>query len=93
LLERNCLTGKDIDVFIPHQANLRIIKSAVDRLGMPMEKVIVNIDKYGNTTAGTLPLAIDTALKEGRLKKGDLVLFAAMGAGLSAGASLIRWAY
>lgn len=93
LLERNGLTGKDIDVFIPHQANLRIIKSAVDRLGMPMEKVIVNIDKYGNTTAGTLPLAIDTALKEGRLKKGDLVLFAAMGAGLSAGASLIRWAY
>ncbi|MBS1992511.1 MAG: ketoacyl-ACP synthase III [Cyanobacteria bacterium SZAS LIN-2] len=93
LLDRNNLTGADIDVFIPHQANLRIIKSAVERLGIPMEKVIVNIDQYGNTTAGTLPLAMDTALKEGRLKKGDLVLFAAMGAGLSAGAALMRWGY
>jgi len=93
LLERNGLTGADIDVFIPHQANLRIIKSAVDRIGIPMEKVIVNIDQYANTTAGTLPLAMDTALKEGRLKKGDLVLFAAMGAGLSAGAALMRWGY
>lgn len=93
LLERNGLTGKDIDVFIPHQANLRIIKSAVDRLGLPMEKVIINIAEYGNTTAGTLPLAIETALQEGRLKKGDLVLFAVMGAGLSAGAALMRWGY
>lgn len=93
LLERNGLTGADVDVFIPHQANLRIIKSAVERLGMPMEKVIVNIDEYGNTTAGTIPLALDSALQSGRLKKGDLVLFAAMGAGLSAGASLIRWGY
>ena len=93
LLERNGLTGKDIDVFIPHQANLRIIKSAVDRLGLPMEKVIINIAEYGNTTAGTLPLAIETALQEGKLKKGDLVLFAVMGAGLSAGAALMRWGY
>lgn len=93
LLERNGLTGQDIDVFIPHQANLRIIKSAVDRLGLPMEKVIINIAEYGNTTAGTLPLAIETALEQGRLKKGDLVLFAVMGAGLSAGAALMRWGY
>ncbi|MDX1986001.1 MAG: beta-ketoacyl-ACP synthase III [Candidatus Obscuribacter sp.] len=93
LLERNGLTGKDVDVFVPHQANLRIIKSAVERLGMPMEKVIVNIEEYGNTTAGTLPLALSTALNSGRLKKGDLVLFAAMGAGLSAGAALMRWGY
>ncbi|MBL8081095.1 MAG: ketoacyl-ACP synthase III [Candidatus Obscuribacter sp.] len=93
LLERNGLTGKDVDVFVPHQANLRIIKSAVERLGMPMEKVIVNIEEYGNTTAGTLPLALSTALSSGRLKKGDLVLFAAMGAGLSAGAALMRWGY
>ncbi len=93
LLERNGLTGADIDLFIPHQANLRIIKAAVDRLAMPMEKVIVNIDEYGNTTAGTLPLALGTALSQGRLKKGDLVLFAAMGAGLSAGATLMRWGF
>ncbi|MBP6351694.1 MAG: ketoacyl-ACP synthase III, partial [Candidatus Obscuribacter sp.] len=82
LLARNNMSGKDVDVFVPHQANLRIIKSAVERLQMPMEKVIINIEQYGNTTAGTLPLALDTALQQGRLKKGDLVLFAAMGAGL-----------
>jgi len=93
LLARNNMSGQDVDVFVPHQANLRIIKSAVERLQMPMEKVIVNIQQYGNTTAGTLPLALDTALQQGRLKKGDLVLFAAMGAGLSAGAALIRWGY
>lgn len=91
LLERNGLTGNDIDVFIPHQANLRIISAAVERLGMPMEKVVINIGDYGNTTAGTLPLAIKTALDTGRLKRGDLVLFATMGAGLSAGAALMRW--
>jgi 3-oxoacyl-[acyl-carrier-protein] synthase-3 len=94
LLQRNGLTGADIDLFVPHQANLRIIKAAVDRLvGLSMDKVIVNIDEYGNTTAGTLPLALDSAIKQGRLKKGDLVLFAAMGAGLSAGAALMRWGY
>ena len=93
LLERNGLTGDDIDVFIPHQANLRIISAAVDRLKVPMEKVIVNISEYGNTTAGTLPLAIDTALEEGKLKKGDLVLLGTVGAGFSAGAALVRWAY
>ncbi len=94
LLQRNGLTGADVDLFVPHQANLRIIKAAVDRLtGLDMDRVIVNIDEYGNTTAGTLPLALDSALKQGRLKKGDLVLFAAMGAGLSAGAALMRWGY
>jgi 3-oxoacyl-[acyl-carrier-protein] synthase-3 len=60
---------------------------------MPMEKVIVNIDRYGNTTAGTIPLAIQTALEEGKLKKGDLVLLAAVGAGFTSGATLLRWAY
>lgn len=93
LLERNNLTGKDIDVFVPHQANLRIIQSAVERMGTTMDKVIVNIDEYGNTTAGTLPIALDTGLKRGTLKKGDLVLLAAMGAGFSAGACLMRWGY
>lgn len=93
LMERNGLTGKDIDLFVPHQANLRIIKAAVERINAPMEKVIVNLDEYGNTTAGTLPLALHSALEQGRLKKGDLVLMASMGAGYTAGAALFRWGY
>ncbi len=93
VLERNGLTGKDVDLFIPHQANLRIITSAMERLGMTMDRVVVNIDEYGNTTAGTIPLAMHTALEKGMLKKGDLVLLASMGAGFSAGATLLRWAY
>lgn len=93
LLERNGLTGNDIDLFIPHQANLRIIQAAVERMGAPMEKVIINLDEYGNTTDGTLPLALHSALEQGRLKKGDLVLFASMGAGYTAGAALMRWGY
>ncbi|MGD0416812.1 MAG: beta-ketoacyl-ACP synthase III [Terriglobales bacterium] len=93
ILARNNLTGKDVDCFIAHQANLRIITATAERLGMPMEKVIVNIDRYGNTTAGTIPLAIQTALEEGKLKKGDLVLLAAVGAGFTSGATLLRWAY
>ncbi|HEY9712930.1 MAG TPA: beta-ketoacyl-ACP synthase III [Chroococcales cyanobacterium] len=93
LLERNGITGSDVDVFIPHQANLRIITASVERLEIPMEKVIVNIGEFGNTTAGTLPLAVQTALDQKRLKKGDLVLMASMGAGFSAGAALLRWAY
>ncbi len=93
LLERNGLTGADVDLFIPHQANLRIITAAAERLHMDMDRIVINIDEYGNTTAGTLPLAIATALEQGRLKKGDLILFATMGAGFSAGAALMRWAY
>jgi 3-oxoacyl-[acyl-carrier-protein] synthase-3 len=93
LLERNGLTGNDIDVFIPHQANKRIIDSAADRLGMPRERTIINIDEFGNTTAGTLPLAMQSALERGVLKKGDLVLLATVGAGFSVGACLLRWAY
>lgn len=93
VLDRNGLTGKDVDLFIPHQANLRIITSAMERLGMTMDRVVVNIDEYGNTTAGTIPLAMHSALEKGMLKKGDLVLLASMGAGFSAGATLLRWAY
>lgn len=93
LLKKHGLTGQDIDVFIPHQANLRIIQTAVDRIGIDMRKVIVNIDEYGNTTDATIPLAIETAVEQHRLKKNDLVLMACMGAGFSAGASLMRWAY
>jgi 3-oxoacyl-[acyl-carrier-protein] synthase-3 len=93
VLQKNGLTGTDVDCFIAHQANRRIITATAERLGMPLEKVIVNIDRYGNTTAGTIPLAIETALQEKRLKKGDLVLLAAVGAGFTSGATLVRWAY
>ncbi len=93
ILERNGVTGADVDVFIAHQANLRIIDATAQRLKMPKERVIVNIDRYGNTTAATIPLAFETARQEGKLKKGHLVLVAAVGAGFTAGASLLRWAY
>jgi 3-oxoacyl-[acyl-carrier-protein] synthase-3 len=93
VLEKNGLTGKDVDCFIAHQANRRIITATAERLGMPLDKVIINIEKYGNTTAGTIPLAMQTALDEKKLKKGDLVLLAAVGAGFTSGATLVRWAY
>lgn len=93
LLERNGLKGSDIDCFIPHQANLRIINATVDRLGLRPESVIINIDRFGNTTAGTIPLAMNTAMEQGKLKKGSLVLLAAVGAGFTIGATLLRWAF
>jgi 3-oxoacyl-[acyl-carrier-protein] synthase-3 len=93
ILQKNQLTGQDIDCFIAHQANRRIITATADRLGMPLEKVIINIDRYGNTTAGTIPIAMRTALEEGRLKKGDRVLVATVGAGFTSGATLLRWAF
>jgi 3-oxoacyl-[acyl-carrier-protein] synthase-3 len=93
LLERNGLKGSDIDVFIPHQANLRIINATADRLGLRPEAVIVNIERYGNTTAGTIPLAMNTAVEEGKLKKGSLVMLASVGAGFTVGATLLRWAF
>ena len=93
ILERNKLTGADIDCFIAHQANRRIIMATADRLKMPEEKVVINIDRFGNTTAGTIPLAMQTALESGKLKKGSLVLVAAVGAGFTSGATLLRWAY
>ena len=91
VLERNGLTGADLGCFIPHQANKRIITATADRLGMDPERVIINIEKYGNTSAGTIPLAMETAVEEGKLKKGDLVLLAAVGAGFTVGATLLRW--
>ena len=93
LLDRNNLTTADIDILIPHQANRRIIDATVERLGLPPEKVMINIGRYGNTTAGTIPLATCDAFEEGRLNKGGLVMFAAVGAGYTAGASLWRWAF
>ena len=91
VLERNGVTGADLGCFIPHQANKRIITATADRLEMPADRVIVNIEKYGNTSSGTIPLAMQTALDEGKLKKGDLVLLGAMGAGFTVGAALLRW--
>lgn len=91
VLERNGVRGCDLGCFIPHQANKRIITSTADRLGLAPEKVIINIDKYGNTSAGTIPLAMETAIEQGKLKKGDLVLLAAVGAGFTVGAALLRW--
>ena len=91
LLERNNLTVDDIAVLIPHQANRRIIAATAERLGINCDKVIINIDRYGNTTAATIPLATRDAVECGKLKKGDLVLFAAVGAGYTVGANLWRW--
>jgi 3-oxoacyl-[acyl-carrier-protein] synthase-3 len=93
LLSRNNMTVDDITVMIPHQANLRIIKAAAERLGIPPEKVVVNIERYGNTTAATIPLATRDAITDGRLKKGGVAIFAAVGAGYTVGASLWRWSY
>src|SRR5262252_4598186 len=88
ILERNGLKGSDVDVFIPHQANRRIITATADRLGLRPESVIINIDRYGNTTAGTIPLAMQTAREEGKLKKGSVVLLASVGAGFTVGPPL-----
>jgi 3-oxoacyl-[acyl-carrier-protein] synthase III len=93
LLERNGLKADDVAAMIPHQANRRIICAAADRLGLAPAKVVINIDRYGNTTAATIPLATRDALAQGKIKKGDLVLMAAVGAGYTVGASLWRWAY
>jgi 3-oxoacyl-[acyl-carrier-protein] synthase-3 len=91
VLAKNGVTGKNVDCFIPHQANKRIIQSTAERLGLPMERVVINIDRFGNTTAATIPLAMQTATEEGRLKKGDLVLLASAGAGFTVAATLLQW--
>ncbi|HET9401401.1 MAG TPA: beta-ketoacyl-ACP synthase III [Candidatus Acidoferrales bacterium] len=93
LLERNGLTGDDISVVVPHQANLRIIRATQERIGVPDEKVMVNIDRYGNTTAATIPLGLCDAVESQKLRKGDLALIVAVGAGYTTGGILVRWAY
>jgi 3-oxoacyl-[acyl-carrier-protein] synthase III len=93
LLERNGFTSEDLALVVPHQANLRIIRAMQQRLGVDDSKVMVNIDRYGNTTAGTIPLVLRDAVAEGRLHQGDLVLLAAVGAGYTTGGVLLRWAY
>jgi 3-oxoacyl-[acyl-carrier-protein] synthase III len=91
LLARNNYQASDVAMFIPHQANKRIIMAATERLSLDPSRVMINIDRYGNTTAGTIPLATQDAVSAGKLKKGDLVLFAAVGAGYTVGANLWRW--
>ena len=91
LLERNGFTSDDLSLVVPHQANLRIIRAMQQRLGVDDSKVMVNIDKYGNTTGGTIPLGLRDAVEQGRLHKGDLVLLAAVGAGYTTGGLLMRW--
>ena len=91
VLERNGLTSADLDLFVSHQANRRIIAAAAERLSLPEERVVINLEMYGNTTAATIPLALADAMRQGRLKKGDLVLLTSVGAGFTVGAVLLRW--
>lgn len=85
------LTSRDVDILIPHQANLRIIKATAKRLGIPMDKVYVNIDRYGNISAGSIPIALDEACRAGRVREGDIVLLDAFGGGFTWGAAVLRW--
>jgi 3-oxoacyl-[acyl-carrier-protein] synthase-3 len=91
ILERNGLTAADVDLFVPHQANLRIIEAAAKRVDLPMERVFVNVDRYGNTGAASVYVALEEAVAAGRVKRGDLVLLAAFGGGFAWGAVLLRW--
>jgi 3-oxoacyl-[acyl-carrier-protein] synthase III len=91
LLERNGLDPSEVDLFVSHQANRRIISAAAERLGLPDEKVVINLDKFGNTTGATIPLALADAMADGRLRRGDLVLLASVGAGFTVGAILLKW--
>jgi 3-oxoacyl-[acyl-carrier-protein] synthase-3 len=91
VMERCGVTIDDVDVYVPHQANMRIIDHATRKLGVPSEKVVVNVDRYGNTSSGSIPLALADAAQDGRLRPGKLVLMTGMGAGLTWGSALIRW--
>jgi 3-oxoacyl-[acyl-carrier-protein] synthase-3 len=93
VLERNGLVPGDLDLFVSHQANRRIIHAATEKLALDPDKVIINIERFGNTTAATIPLALNDAVTSGRLKKGDLVLLASVGAGFTVGAVLVRWGF
>ncbi len=91
VLAQTGLTVDDVDVYVPHQANVRIIDHAVEKLGIPREKVVVNVDRYGNTSSGSIPLALADAVREQRVKKGDIVLMTGMGAGLTWGSGVMEW--
>ncbi len=91
VLEKAGLGVEDVDFLVPHQANIRIIANAAKRLKLDMDKVMVNLDKYANTSGATIPMALDEALEQGRIKKGDHVVLVGFGAGLTWGASVIKW--
>jgi 3-oxoacyl-[acyl-carrier-protein] synthase-3 len=93
VLEKAKLAPSDISLLIPHQANIRIIDFALKNLNLSKDKVYVNLDRYGNTSAASIPIALDEALKEGKIKKGDVVVLAGFGAGLTYGSNIIRWSY
>src|SRR6187401_3230420 len=90
-LAANNVTVADLDLYVPHQANVRILKAVVDRLGLPLEKVMLNLDRYGNTSAASIPIALDEAVRQGRITEGSLVMLGAFGAGLTWASALIRW--
>ncbi|MFZ1803047.1 MAG: ketoacyl-ACP synthase III [Nitrospira sp.] len=90
-LSANHLRVEDIDLYVPHQANIRILKAVMERLGLPIEKVMLNVDRYGNTSAASIPIALDEAVREGRIKDGSLVMLGAFGAGLTWASAVIRW--
>jgi 3-oxoacyl-[acyl-carrier-protein] synthase-3 len=93
ILEQCGRTVDDVDVYVPHQANVRIIDHAARKLGFPKEKVVVNVDRYGNTSSGSIPLALADAADDGRLRPGKLVLMTGMGAGLTWGSALVEWTH
>jgi 3-oxoacyl-[acyl-carrier-protein] synthase-3 len=90
-LASNNLGVEDLDLYVPHQANIRILKAVASRLGLPPEKVMLNLDRYGNTSAASIPIALDEAMRQGRIKEGSLVMLGAFGAGLTWASALIRW--
>jgi 3-oxoacyl-[acyl-carrier-protein] synthase-3 len=91
VLERCGVSVEEVDVYVPHQANVRIMDHAAQKLGIPRERMVVNVDRYGNTSSGSIPLALADAQEDGRLKEGDLVLMTGMGAGLTWGSALMKW--
>ncbi len=93
LLERNGLTGEEVVLFVPHQANKRIIDASVRRMKLPTDRVLINIDRYANTTSGTIPIALSEAVEQNRIKRGDYVVLASAGAGYTWGSALLKWAY
>jgi 3-oxoacyl-[acyl-carrier-protein] synthase III len=90
-LSSNHVRVEDLDLYVPHQANVRILKAVMERLGLPIEKVLLNLDRYGNTSAASIPIALDEAVREGRIKEGSLVMLGAFGAGLTWASAMIRW--
>ncbi len=90
-LAANHLRIEDLDLYVPHQANVRILRAVAERLGLPSERVMLNLDRYGNTSAASIPIALDEAVKQGRIQEGSLVMLGAFGAGLTWASALIRW--